>query len=205
MDEDTQKRIFDPFFTTKELGRGTGLGLAIVYGIVKQNNGYINVYSEPGKGTTFKIYFPLVSSRAGKVLHPEVQQPLRGGTETILFAEDNQAVRMLNRDVLQEFGYTVIAAEDGDEALRMFREHRDRISLVILDVIMPKKNGKEVLDEARRSNPNIKAIFTSGYPADLIQRDGVLEKGLHFLSKPVTPQALLRKIREVLDQEHGAP
>jgi PAS domain S-box-containing protein len=205
MDEQTQKRIFEPFFTTKELGRGTGLGLAIVYGIVKQNNGYINVYSEPGRGTTFKLYFPLVSSRAGEGLHPEVQQLLRGGTETILFAEDNQTLRQLTGDVLQEYGYTVIEAADGEEALQKFQEHRERISLVILDIIMPKKNGKEVFGEARRSKPNVKVIFTSGYPADLIQKDGVLEKGLHFLSKPSTPQALLRKVREVLDQEHGDP
>jgi CheY-like chemotaxis protein len=205
MDEQTQKRIFEPFFTTKELGRGTGLGLAIVYGIVKQNNGYINVYSEPGKGTTFKIYFPLVSSQAGKVLHPELPQPLRRGTETILVAEDNQILRQLTGEVLQEYGYAVIEAVDGEEALRKFEQHRERISLVILDIIMPKKNGKEVFEEARRRNPNVKAIFTSGYPADLIQREGVLEKGLHFLSKPSTPQALLRKVREVLDQGQVAP
>ncbi|NTW66165.1 MAG: PAS domain S-box protein, partial [Nitrospirae bacterium] len=165
MDEQTQKKIFEPFFTTKELGRGTGLGLAIVYGIVKQNNGYINVYSEPGNGTTFKIYFPLVSSRPGDIWHPQVQQPIRGGTETILFAEDNGTVRRLHSGVLQEFGYTVIDAADGEEALQKFREHRDQISMVILDVIMPKKNGREVFEEARRIDPNVQAIFTSGYPA----------------------------------------
>jgi CheY-like chemotaxis protein len=200
MDEQTQEKIFEPFFTTKEVGRGTGLGLAMVHGIVKQNKGYINVYSEVGKGTTFKIYLPLVSSRAGEDWRPEVQQPLRGGTETILFAEDNETVRLLNREVLQEFGYTVIEAADGEQALQKFREHRDRIDLFILDVIMPKKNGREVFEEARRSNPNVKALFTSGYPADLIQKEGVLEKGLHFLSKPSSPEALVRKVREVLDQ-----
>jgi nitrogen-specific signal transduction histidine kinase len=199
MDEQTQEKIFDPFFTTKELGRGTGLGLAIAYGIVKQSNGFINVYSEPGKGTTFKIYFPIVSSRAGEDWRPAVQQPLRRGTETILFAEDNETVRLLIRDVLQEFGYTVIEAADGEEALRKFREHRDRISLLILDVIMPNKNGREVFETARRINPDIKALFMSGYPADLIQKEGVLEQGLHFLSKPSSPQALLRKVRDMLD------
>jgi CheY-like chemotaxis protein/two-component sensor histidine kinase len=200
MDEEMQKKIFEPFFTSKEVGKGTGLGLAIVYGIVKQHNGYINVYSEPGKGTTFTIYLPLVSFRAEEDRHTEVLQPLRGGAETILVAEDNEAVRLLNRDVLQEHGYTVIEAADGEEALQKFREHQDRISLFILDVIMPKKNGREVFEEARRSNPNVKALFTSGYPADLIQKEGVLEKGLHFLSKPSSHQALLRKVREVLDQ-----
>ncbi|HUL00039.1 MAG TPA: response regulator, partial [Nitrospirota bacterium] len=168
--------------------------------IVKQNNGFINVYSEVGKGTTFKIYLPFVGVRAGEVLYSEVQIPLRGGTETILLAEDNEIIRVLNRNVLQEFGYTVIEAIDGEEALQEFQEHRDRISLLILDVIMPKKSGREVFEEARRNNPNVKVLFTSGYPSDLIQKEGVLESGLHFLSKPSSPQALLRTIREVLDQ-----
>ena len=200
MDEDTQKKIFEPFFTTKELGRGTGLGLAIVYGIVKQNNGYINVYSEPGRGTTFRIYFPVVSSGSDADLHPEVGHAISGGTETILIAEDNETLRVLNRDVLEEFGYTVIEAADGEEAMQKFIEHSDRISLLILDVIMPKKSGREVLEKARLSRPGIKSIFTSGYPADLIQKEGVLEKGLHFLSKPSSIQELLRMVREVLDK-----
>jgi PAS domain S-box-containing protein len=200
MDEQTQKKIFDPFFTTKELGRGTGLGLAIVYGIVKQNNGYIDLYSEIGKGTTFKIYLPLASVRTVEDRTPEVQQPLLGGAETILLAEDNEIVRRLNRDMLREFRYTVIEAGDGEEALQKFRENQDRIRLLILDVIMPKKNGREVFEEVRRSNPNAKVIFTSGYPADLIQKEGVLEQGLHFLSKPSSPQALLLMIRKVLNQ-----
>jgi CheY-like chemotaxis protein len=158
------------------------------------------VYSEVGKGTTFKIYFPFVGSQAEEDGILDVQQPIRGGTETILIAEDNENVRLLNRGVLQEFGYTVIEAADGEEALQKIQEHRDRINLCILDVIMPKKNGREVFEEARRSNPNTKVIFTSGYPADLIQKEGVLEKGLQFLSKPSSPQALLRMVREVLDQ-----
>jgi PAS domain S-box-containing protein len=200
MDQQTQGKIFEPFFTTKEVGSGTGLGLSIVYGIVKQNKGYISVYSEPCKGTTFRIYFPLVISGTAEELLPEAPSPIRGGTETILFAEDNDALRLLHGEVLQEFGYTVIEAADGEEALLKFQENRERVSLLILDVIMPKKNGKEVFVEARRSNPNIKAIFTSGYPADLIQKEGVIEKGLHFISKPSSLDAFLRKVREVLDQ-----
>jgi PAS domain S-box-containing protein len=200
MDEHTQKKMFDPFFTTKELGRGTGLGLAIVYGIVKQNNGYINVYSELGKGTTFKIYLPFASAQTEEDRSPEVQQPLLGGTETILLAEDNEFVRRLNKDLLQEFRYNVIEAADGEETLQKFRENQDRISLLILDVIMPNKNGREVFEEIRRSNPNTKVIFTSGYPADLIQKESELEKGLHFLSKPSSPRALLLMIRKVLNQ-----
>jgi two-component system cell cycle sensor histidine kinase/response regulator CckA len=200
MDEQTKAKIFDPFFTTKEIGRGTGLGLSIVYGIVRQSNGYINVYSEPGQGTAFRINFPIVSSPAGGGLPAEVQQPLRGGTETILFAEDNQTIRLLNAGVLKEFGYSVFEAVDGEEALRKFREQRDRIRLLILDVIMPKMSGREVFEYARRSDPSVRGIFTSGYPADLIQKEGVLESGLHFLPKPYSPQTLLRKVREVLDQ-----
>ena len=200
MDEQTQQKIFEPFFTTKELGRGTGLGLAIVYGIVKQNKGYINVYSEPGNGTTFEIHFPFVNARAGEERHPEVQQPLRGGTETILYAEDNETVRLLNRNVLKEFGYTVIEAADGEEALQKFREHRDRINLFILDVIMPKKSGREIFEEMRQSNPDVKVIFNSGYPADLIQKEVMFEEGIRFISKPSSLQTLLRTVREVLDQ-----
>jgi two-component system cell cycle sensor histidine kinase/response regulator CckA len=200
MDEETQKKIFEPFFTSKKVGKGTGLGLAIVYGIVKQNNGYINVYSEVGKGTTFKIYLPLIKAGAEEVQSTEVPVPVRGGTETILVAEDNEVLRLLKREVLQEVGYTVIEAADGEEALQKFREHPDSINLFILDVIMPKKNGREVFREARKSNPDVKALFTSGYPADLIKKEGVLEKGLHFLPKPSSPEALLRKVRELLDQ-----
>ena len=200
MDGQTQNRIFEPFFTIKELGKGTGLGLAIVYGIVKQNNGIINVGSEPGRGTTFKIYLPIVKPSAVIERYPEVEQPLQGGTETILFAEDNETLRRLNTDLMEEFGYTVIEAADGEEALRLFMEHLDRIDLVILDVIMPKKNGREVFEKARPRAPSLKAIFTSGYPADLIQKEGVLETGINFLPKPSSPEALLQKIRKVLDQ-----
>lgn len=200
IDEQTKAKIFDPFFTTKEVGRGTGLGLAIVYGIVQQNNGHINVYSEVGKGTTFKIYVPLVSAGPEEDKRPEVLVPVRGGTETILLAEDNDAVRTLTRNVLSEFGYRVIEAADGEEAIEKFLESQDTIGLMIVDVIMPRKNGRAVFEEAKKARPDIKALFTSGYPADLIQREGVLEKGLNFLSKPSTPQEILKKVREVLDR-----
>jgi two-component system cell cycle sensor histidine kinase/response regulator CckA len=199
MDAQVQKKIFEPFFTTKETGKGTGLGLAIVYGIVKQNNGYINVYSEPGKGTTFKLYFPLVGISAGEVRQPEAPQAVKGGTETILLAEDNNTLRRLVREVLEEHGYTVIEAADGNAALQQFRDHKDRISLIILDLIMPEKNGRDVFEEARRINPKVRALFTSGYSADLIQKEGILEQGLHFITKPSPPEAMLRKVREVID------
>jgi PAS domain S-box-containing protein len=200
MDETTQKKIFEPFFTTKDLGRGTGLGLAIVYGIVKQNNGHITVYSEPGNGTAFKIFFPIAGAEKAEDAGLEVYHPIIGGTETVLLAEDNETLRDMNKNVLQKFGYKVITAEDGEEAIQEFIRQHDRINLLLLDVIMPKKSGKEVLEEARRINPDVKVLFTSGYPADLIAKQGALEKGLHFLPKPSPLNALLRKIREVLDQ-----
>jgi two-component system cell cycle sensor histidine kinase/response regulator CckA len=200
MDEQTQKKIFDPFFTTKELGRGTGLGLAIIYGIVKQNNGFINVYSEVGKGTTIKIYLPLIMTGDEDARIAEVLAPVRGGTETILLAEDNDEVRKLTQVVLSEFGYRVIQAVDGEEALRKFLDNRAAISLLIVDVIMPRMNGRDVYEEVKRIRPDVKVLFTSGYPADLIQKEGVLEKGLNFLSKPASPQAVLRAVRQLLDQ-----
>jgi PAS domain S-box-containing protein len=200
MDENVRGRIFEPFFTTKELGRGTGLGLSIVYGIVKQNNGFINVYSEIGKGTTFRIYLPLVNISRRETKPLEVSAPPQGGTETILLAEDNQVVRTLTRDALTEFGYTVIEAADGEEALQKFKESIDTIQLLIVDVIMPRKKGSEVYEEARKIKPGIKSLFISGYPADIIQKQGVLEEGLNFIQKPSSLQDLLRKIRDVLDQ-----
>jgi PAS domain S-box-containing protein len=197
MDETTMKKIFDPFFTTKEVGQGTGLGLSIVYGIVKQHDGYVNVYSEPGMGTTFKVYLPVrpVTVRKISVVSSAAA---RGGTETILVAEDDDDLRKLARIVLCKFGYTLIETRDGDEAIEKFREYKDAIDLVILDVAMPKKNGKEVYEEIKRMRPDIKALFTSGYTADIIRRRGILDEGLHFVSKPFMPDVLLEKIREVL-------
>jgi PAS domain S-box-containing protein len=199
IDEKMKERIFEPFFTTKEVGKGTGLGLAMVYGIIKQHAGYINVYSEPGMGTTFKIYLPLIKS---KVKEEEVAAPpiLKRGTETVVVAEDDTLVREFIKEVLEGFGYKVIEAEDGEETLKVFNENRDKIQLLILDVVMPKKNGKEVYDEIRKLRPDIKAIFTSGYNADIIHKKGILEEGLNFILKPVLPQELLKKAREVLDK-----
>ncbi|MCL4475660.1 MAG: MEKHLA domain-containing protein [Nitrospirae bacterium] len=199
MDEETRKRIFEPFFTTKEMGRGTGLGLAMVYGIVKQHDGYINVYSEPGKGTTFKIYLPLIKSEAGEAVSAAPAVYTGGGTETVLVAEDDQAVRKLTRDVLERFGYKVIAAEDGEDAIKKFMNNKEDIQLLLLDVIMPKKNGKEVYEEIKKINPRIKVLFLSGYTANLIHKKGILDEGLDFILKPVSPKELLRKVRRVLD------
>ena len=200
MDEPTRQRVFEPFFTTKEVGKGTGLGLAMVYGSVKQHNGYINVYSEPGKGTTFKIYLPVLHAAARPLALSKSDGMPKGGNETILLAEDDQAVRNLTRSVLEDVGYTVIEAADGREAVERLEQQRDRIDLLIADVVMPKKNGEEVLEEARRLKPGIKVLFTSGYPANIIQGKGIIEQGLPFISKPASLHDLLRKIREVLDQ-----
>ncbi len=198
MDERTRERIFEPFFTTKETGKGTGLGLSIVFGIIKQHNGYINVYSEPGKGTTFKIYLPLIGSGIKESDLTEIVPPA-GGTETILVAEDEAAVRKAIKSMLEKFGYKIIEAVDGEDAIDKFAEGLDDIRLVILDVIMPKRNGKEVNEEIKKLSPGVKVLFTSGYTADIIHRKGILDKGLHFISKPLMPNELLRIVREVLD------
>jgi signal transduction histidine kinase len=198
MDEMTRQRIFEPFFTTKGLGRGTGLGLAIVYGIVKQHNGYINCYTKLGEGTTFKICLPLIKKEV------EVEEielpPVRGGTETMLLAEDEDAVRRAIMTVLERYGYNVIEAVDGEDAVNKFMENKDRIQLLMLDVIMPKKGGKEAYDEIRKIKPDIKTIFASGYTADILNRKGMLEEGINFVFKPISPGGLLRKVREVLDR-----
>jgi len=198
MEETTRERIFEPFYTTKEIGKGTGLGLSIVYGIIKQHGGNITVYSEPGKGTTFKIFLPLIMSRMETVKAERLVTP-RGGSEAILVAEDDEAVRTLTSHILQEAGYAVIEAVDGDDAINKFMENRDSIKLAMLDVVMPKKSGKEVCDAIRKIKSDIRILLTSGYTADIISTRGITEEGLEFISKPITPNNLLRKVREVLD------
>jgi PAS domain S-box-containing protein len=198
MDEKLRERIFEPFFTTKESGKGTGLGLAMAYGIIKQHNGSIEVESEIGRGSTFRIHLPLIKAEAGDA--PMTEAPLiEGGTETILVAEDDETVRNLTCSMLQQFGYTVILAADGEEAVNKFMANRDQVRMLLLDVIMPKKNGKEVYDKIRIFNPDVKALFLSGYTADIIHRKGLLDQGLNCILKPVQINELLKKIRMVLD------
>jgi Na+/proline symporter/signal transduction histidine kinase/CheY-like chemotaxis protein len=199
MDEKTKQRIFEPFFTTKEVGKGTGLGLSMVYGIIKQHNGEISVNSELGKGTTFNIYLPLVKSEIKKTRFVSLTAP-KGGTETLLIAEDDREVRKLTKDVLEAYGYKVIEAADGEDAVNQFFIHKDEIRLLLLDVIMPKKNGREVYEKVKQMKPDIRVLFTSGYTADTIHRTGVLEEGLNFVAKPLSPNELLKKIREVLEK-----
>jgi len=200
MDAETQKKIFEPFFTTKGIGEGTGLGLAISYGIVKQHNGFIKVYSEPGKGTIFRIYLPLVQETAGQDKKVEVVVPVLGGNETILVAEDDASLRKLKTLVLESFGYNVVSAEDGEDAIAKFMKNREKIQIAILDMIMPKKNGKEVSEAIRKVSPRTKILFTSGYTMDIIKTKELAEAGFDFLLKPISSKDLLRKVREVLDK-----
>ncbi len=204
MDEKTRQRIFEPFFTTKDVGKGTGLGLAMTYGIVKQHDGYISCYSEPGRGTTFKIYLPLISEKVDEEEISPSETSRYKGSEIILVAEDNADVRKAEKEILVESGYTVIESEDGEDAISKFSENgnKKKIDLLILDVIMPKKNGKEVYDAIRKQNPHVRVIFTSGYTADIIHRRGILEEGSEFILKPFLPHRLLEKVRTVLDNRN---
>jgi len=197
LDETTKKRMFDPFFTTKEVNKGTGLGLSIVYGIVKQHEGYISVDSALGKGTTFKIYLPLCRTALEEKRSEELPVS-RGGAETILYAEDDAAIREVLDEVLTSAGYTVIAAHDGEDAIQKFIENKDKIHLLVLDVIMPKKSGKEAYDAIKQMRSDIKVLFVSGYTADMIQKRGVMEENVNFLYKPVTPNILLQTVRDIL-------
>ena len=199
IDEKTRENIFEPFFTTKDVGKGTGLGLAMVFGIIKQNNGYIDVYSEIGKGTTFKIYLPLRKLRPEKI-KPKDNSPLQGGNETILIAEDDEAVRTLTQEILKKFGYTVIVASNGQEAINKFIENKEKIDVLILDIIMPIKNGMEAYAEIKEIRFNIKALFFSGYTENLVHKKWIIEQGLSFISKPVLINDLLIKVRAVLDK-----
>jgi PAS domain S-box-containing protein len=204
MGKATIDKIFEPFFTTKDVGKGTGLGLAIVYGIVKQHNGHIDVKSATGKGTTFKIYLPTVDVVVdGKEDCVEEALPATG-SETVLVAEDNDELRSLITISLEGYGYKVIEACDGLEAIEKFKEHKDAIDLLIFDVIMPKLNGKESFDRIKKMNPAIKVIFTSGYTEDILDKKLVMEEGVNFLSKPVSPKELFARVRATLDDKMAA-
>jgi PAS domain S-box-containing protein len=198
MEKATMERIFEPFFTTKQMGRGTGLGLSIVYGIVKQHNGIINVTSEQGKGTSFELYFPLVASM-GKIEETVDLKTIEGGSETILIVEDSPEIRDLLNQVLTGAGYKVIEAVDGQDGVEKFMAHRDDVRLLLLDVIMPRKNGREAYEEICGMNAEIKAIFTSGYTAEIISREGIIEGKYNFLAKPLSPEMILSRVRQALD------
>jgi PAS domain S-box-containing protein len=201
MNDEVKAHLFEPFFTTKERGRGTGLGLATVFGIVKQNKGHIAVYSEPGQGTTFKIYLPRLEAGAHAAPEQPAERaaPLPRGSETVMLVEDETQVREMVKDALVAQGYRVLTAQDGVEALQVIEEYGEPVHLLITDVVMPRLGGRALADQLRPRHPTMRVLFTSGYTDDAIVQHGVLEEGIHFLSKPFELEALARKVREVLD------
>jgi two-component system, cell cycle sensor histidine kinase and response regulator CckA len=199
IDAETQQRIFEPFFTTKDVGKGTGLGLATVYGIVKQHDGFIQVYSEVGHGTTFKIYLPM-SQNTGDPTLPEVQQakPVRG-SETILVVEDEVGLRRLAKEVLSELGYTVLTAEDGKQALEIYEASKNQIDLMLVDVVMPRMGGREVYERLQQMGSRVPTIFMTGYSTEMFQSNFIEDKSAALIQKPYSPASLGHKVREVLN------
>jgi len=204
MDAETQARIFEPFFTTKREGRGTGLGLATVFGIVKQSGGNVSVYSEPAHGTTFKLYLPRAEHSLAQDEHEPASATLLGGSETILLVEDEDLVRDLERQLLEECGYTVLEARDAQRALDLAASHGGPIDLLLTDVVMPGLGGRELVERLTPDRPRMKVLYSSGYADDAVVRHGVLEAEVEFLAKPFTPSALAAKVREVLDATEEA-
>ena len=200
MTQEVKERVFEPFFTTKEKGKGTGLGLSMVYGIVKQSNGNIWLYSEPGRGTTFRIYFPRTEEEADTLHEREETEFFPKGSETILLVEDDESVRDLATRLLEQQGYRVLKAANGQEALLVAKERvRETIHLLLADIVMPQMGGKELADWLKISRPNVKVLYTSGYADNAIVHHGILDPGTHFLQKPFSLKTLSHKVREVLD------
>ena len=199
MDTETLGKIFEPFFTTKESGKGTGLGLATVYGVVTQNKGFVNVYSEPGHGTTFKIYLPRHRTKADFLPKMAKDLPPERGQETILLVEDEPAILRMTTIMLERMGYQVVAARTPGEAIRLAQEHAGRIHLLMTDVIMPEMNGRVLAKNILSINPNLKRLFMSGYTANVIAHHGVLDKGVNFIQKPFSREELGAKVRKALD------
>jgi CheY-like chemotaxis protein len=198
MDSETLANIFEPFFTTKDVGKGTGLGLAMVYGIVKQNDGFINVYSEPGQGTIFRIYLPRHAGETDRRAASEVVENPRGNGEVVLVVEDEAANLRLTNKILVGLGYNVVAASSPAMALNLADEHEGRIDLLITDVIMPEMNGRDLAERLMLLHADLKVLFMSGYTAEIIARQGIPDKGVHFIQKPFSTKGLAMKVREAL-------
>jgi len=199
MDDTTIARIFEPFFTTKDRDKGTGLGLATVYGVVKQNNGFIYVYSEPEKGTTFKIYLPQIKDKSSIENDKNIKPFISRDHETILLVEDDAGVREITSSTLSSYGYTVLTAANGEEAIKLFAEHKHSIDLLLTDVVMPFMSGREVAEKLLTEKPMLKVLYFSGYTDNSIVHHGVLDEGMDFIQKPYSHVELSKKIREVLD------
>jgi len=198
MDASVRAHLFEPFFTTKEVGKGTGLGLATVYGIVKQSDGYISVYSEPGRGSSFKVYLPRIQTPQAAVTGSGKERPERG-TETILVVEDEAAVLALSRRALEMQGYLVLGAADPADAMRVVERHGGMIHLLLTDVVMPGLSGRELADRLVARRPGLRVLYMSGYPGDAVVQHGALPVGSAFVQKPFSPDGLARKVRDVLD------
>jgi CheY-like chemotaxis protein len=192
--------MFEPFFTTKEVGKGTGLGLSMVYGIIERHGGHVSVESDVGRGAAFTLYLPLSDARHEKAVAPPPEQA-PGGRETVLLAEDDEAVRNLITSVLTGAGYTVIEAVDGEDAVREFGEHRDAVDLLLFDVVMPRKNGTDAYREIREMSAGARMVFMSGYLSDDVRTRAIREEGNPLVWKPVKPKDLLRVVRLALDGE----
>ncbi len=198
MNRETMNHLFEPFFTTKEVGKGTGLGLATVYGVVKQNNGFIDVQSELGKGTTFKIFLPQQAPLVDPLTEATQIKPMELGTETILLVEDESMILDLTTTILRRLGYTVLPVDSPDEAIHCVREYIDPIDLLMTDIVMPEMNGRDLASTLQSQKPDLKCLFMSGYTADIISRNGTLDEGVHFIQKPFSTQELATKVREAL-------
>jgi len=201
MDKETLGKLFEPFFTTKKVGKGTGLGLATVYGIVRQNNGFINVYSEPGYRTTFKIYLPRYMGRIEQARTEGLEAPVMRGQETVLVVEDEPSLLDLNRLMLEGQGYRVLSAGTPGEAIRLAEEYAGQIHLLMTDVVMPEMNGRDLARKMLSLSPNLKCLFTSGYTANVIAHHGVLDEGVCFIQKPFSRKDLAAKVREALNSK----